>query len=177
MVLLAFLVEWWYNSSYHTSLNMTPFQAVYGFKPSMVVEVIIHDCLDLTAQEQRRNRQVAQQVIKENLLKAQARIKHQADKHRVDMEFSVGDMVYLKIRPYRHTSLSTHNSLKLHSKFYGPFRVLERIGKAAYKLTCLRNKPLGKMHLLSARFSLLSILEDKDVSKGGIVRNVHLQFR
>jgi hypothetical protein len=33
------------------------------------------------------------------------------------------------------------------------------------------------MHLLSARFSLLSILEDKDVSKGGIVRNVHLQFR
>jgi hypothetical protein len=50
---------------------MTPFQAVYGFKPSMVVEVIIHDCLDLTAQEQLRNRQVAQQVIKENLLKAQ----------------------------------------------------------------------------------------------------------
>ena len=43
-------------------------------------------------------------------------------------------MVYLKIQPYRHTSLSIHRSLKLHSKFYGPFRVLERIGKVAYKL-------------------------------------------
>ena len=43
-------------------------------------------------------------------------------------------MVYLKIQPYRHTSLSIHRSLKLHSKFYGPFRVLEKIGKVAYKL-------------------------------------------
>ena len=43
-------------------------------------------------------------------------------------------MVYLKLQPYRHTSLSIHNSLKLNSKFYGPFRVLEKIGTAAYKL-------------------------------------------
>lgn len=43
-------------------------------------------------------------------------------------------MVYLKLQPYRHTSLSTHRCLKLHSKYYGPFRVLARIGKAAYKL-------------------------------------------
>ena len=43
-------------------------------------------------------------------------------------------MVYLKLQPYRHTSLSAHRSLKLHSKFYGPFRVLDRISKAAYKL-------------------------------------------
>jgi hypothetical protein len=43
-------------------------------------------------------------------------------------------MVYLKIQTYRHTSLSAHRSLKLHSKYYGPFTVLERIGKAAYML-------------------------------------------
>lgn len=73
-------------------------------------------------------------MIKDNLLKAQARIKLQADKHRSEREFVEGDMVYLKIQPYRHTSLSTHKSVKLHSKFYGPYRVLERIGKTAYKL-------------------------------------------
>jgi transposase InsO family protein len=128
------LAEWWYNTSFHTSLQMTPFQALYGFPPPMVAEVILPDCPDITAQEQLRNRQLALQVIKDNLLKAQARIKQQADKHRTEREFTVGDMVYLKIQPYRHTSLSTHKSLKLHSKFYGPFRVLARIGKAAYKL-------------------------------------------
>lgn len=77
---------------------------------------------------------MAQQVIKDILQKVQARIKHQADKHSSERTFSVGDMVYLKLQPYRHTSLSAHRSLKLHSKFYGPFRVLAKIGNAAYKL-------------------------------------------
>jgi ribosomal protein L21E len=92
------------------------------------------DCPDLSVQEQLRNRQVAQQVIKDTLQKAQSRIKHQSDKHRTERKFEIGDMVYLKIQPYRHTSLSAHRSLKLHSKFYGPFRVLERIGNIAYKI-------------------------------------------
>ena len=43
-------------------------------------------------------------------------------------------MVYLKIQPYRHTSLSIHKHFKLHSKYYGPFKILEKIGRCAYKL-------------------------------------------
>lgn len=127
------LAQWWYNTSYHTSLKMSLFQALYGYPPPMVVEDIGPDVPELSVQEQMHNRQLAAQVIKDNFTKAQARIKTQADKHRLDMEFSVGNMVYLKLQPYRHTSLSTHRCLKLHSKYYGPFRVLERIGKAAYK--------------------------------------------
>lgn len=107
------LAEWWYNTSYHTSLLMTPFQALYGFSPPMVAEDIMPDVPDLRIQEQLKNRQVATQVIKDNLIKAQARIKHQADKRRVEREFTIGDMVYLKIQPYRHSSLSNHRCLKL----------------------------------------------------------------
>ena len=128
------LAEWWYNTSYHTSLNMTPFQALYGFPPPMIAEVILPDCPNDNAKQLLQHRELATQIIKDNLSKAQSRIKQQADKHRSDREFSIGDMVYLKLQPYRHTSLSIHNSLKLHSKYYGPFRVLEKIGKAAYKL-------------------------------------------
>lgn len=113
---------------------MTPFLALYGFPPPQVAEDIIPDCPDVSTQEQLRNRQVATQVIRDNLLKAQARIKQQADKKRKEREFAIGDMVYLKIQPYRHTSLSTHRNAKLHSKYYGPFRVLQRIGQAAYKV-------------------------------------------
>jgi hypothetical protein len=54
---------------------MTPFQALYGVPPPLVAEDIIPDCPDLSVQEQLKNRQVANQVIKDNLFKAQTRIK------------------------------------------------------------------------------------------------------
>lgn len=72
--------------------------------------------------------------IKENLLRAQARMKHYADRKRSERTLEVGDMVYLKLQPYRHTTLSIHKCLKLHSKYYGPFRVLQKIGAVSYKL-------------------------------------------
>lgn len=133
------LAEWWYNTSYHTSLNLTPFQALYGFPPPMVAEVILPNCPDDSARNLLRNRQLAHELIKDNLLKGQARIKHQADKHRSERVLEVGDMVYLKMQPYMHSSLSIHRSLKLHSKFYVPFKILEKIGKAAYKLLLADN--------------------------------------
>lgn len=72
--------------------------------------------------------------VKQNLLRAQQRMKNQADKHRSDREFAVGDKVFLKLQPYLHSSLAPRANHKLAFKFYGPFEVLERIGKVAYKL-------------------------------------------
>jgi hypothetical protein len=61
---------------------MTPFQALYGFPPPMIAEVVLPDCPDDNVKEMLQNRQLATQLIKDNLHKAQSRIKHQADKHR-----------------------------------------------------------------------------------------------
>lgn len=64
------LAEWWYNTSFHNSLNLTPFQAPYGFPPPLVAEVILPDCPDDNARDILQTRQLAAQLIKDNLLKA-----------------------------------------------------------------------------------------------------------
>ena len=51
------------------------------------------------------------------------------------MQFEVGDLVYVKIRPYRQKTLATRVNEKLSPKFYGPFAVEKRIEKVAYKLS------------------------------------------
>lgn len=59
----------------------------------------------------------------------------QANKHRSDKQFKVGDWVYLKIQPYRQLSMSGSHFSKLSAKFYGPYQILQRIGNVAYKLS------------------------------------------
>lgn len=74
-------------------------------------------------------------MLKFHLLRAQNRMKQYADAHRSHMEFQTGAYVYLKLQPYRQHSLKNIQILhKLSPRFYGPFRVLERIGSVAYKL-------------------------------------------
>jgi hypothetical protein len=52
----------------------------------------------------------------------------------VDREFQVGDHVLLKLQPYAQSSLVNSSYPKLSYKFYGPYKVVEHIGKAGYKL-------------------------------------------
>lgn len=53
---------------------------------------------------------------------------------RYERSFQVGDLVYLEMQPFRQTAFGLRNSLKLTTKYYGPFLVIERIGTVAYKL-------------------------------------------
>jgi hypothetical protein len=73
-------------------------------------------------------------TLQANLLQAQNRMKKYTDANRTERTFLVGDMVYLKMQPYRETAMGLRNALKLTSKWYGPFKVLQRIGNVAYRL-------------------------------------------
>ncbi|XP_047954074.1 uncharacterized protein LOC125200478 [Salvia hispanica] len=73
-------------------------------------------------------------LLKQNLTKAQQRMHRSANLHRWDIEFAVDDLVLLKLRQYRQHSVARPLAAKLARRFYGPFRVLERIGPVAYRL-------------------------------------------
>lgn len=43
-------------------------------------------------------------------------------------------MVYLKLQPYRQSSLALRSNIKLTSRYHGPFRIIARISPVACKL-------------------------------------------
>jgi hypothetical protein len=61
-------------------------------------------------------------------------MKFQADKGKTERQFEVGDLVFLKLQPYIQSSLAPRANQKMAFKFFGPFKILQRIGQVAYKL-------------------------------------------
>ena len=53
---------------------------------------------------------------------------------RIEQSFEVGDLVYLRLQPYRQTSLKQKGAKKLEPRFYGPYKVSRRVGEVAYEL-------------------------------------------
>ncbi|XP_039023154.1 uncharacterized protein LOC120155744 [Hibiscus syriacus] len=124
--------EWWYNTTYHTALKLTPFEALYGYKPPTMVSQTETNVQSVSAL--MRSREDIRQLVKLQLEHASNRMKQNTDKKRTERVFVVGDTVYLKLQPYRQTSLALRKNLKLAAKYYGPYTVIEKIGEVAYKL-------------------------------------------
>ena len=78
-----------------------------------------------------------QNLVRQHLLRAQDRMKRQADKGRSERMFQVGDMVYLKLQPYVQASLAPRANQKLAFRYFGPYRVLECAGAVANRLELL----------------------------------------
>ncbi|MCH95015.1 Ty3/gypsy retrotransposon protein, partial [Trifolium medium] len=126
--------EFWYNAAFHTSLGMTPFKALYGRDPPTLIRQP-HNAQDASEiSEQLANRDELLAKLKTNLHRAQQIMKGQADKKRQDLTMQVGDEVLVKLQPYRQHSAALRKNQKLSMKYFGPFKIIAKVGTVAYKL-------------------------------------------
>ena len=72
-------------------------------------------------------------MIRERLKTAQSRQKSYADVRRRDLEFKVGDWVYLKVSPMKGV-VRFGKKGKLSPRYVGPYEIIRRVGKVAYEL-------------------------------------------
>lgn len=123
-----------YNSSYHSTIKMTPFKAVYGREPPALLRYESGSTTNADLEKRLTDKDATLTLLKEHLERAQQAMKASADKHRRAVCFEVGDLVYLKMRPYRLRSLARKLNKKLSTRFYGPYPVEARVGPVAYRL-------------------------------------------
>jgi transposase InsO family protein len=117
--------EYWYNTSWHSSIRMTPYEAVYGVPPPRLLSYVSGttrvEARVVPVEEVLHNREQIIRLLQHNIKQAQQRMKKYADLRRSEREFEVGQEVYLRLQPYRQTTVAHRRALKLSPRFYGPF--------------------------------------------------------
>ncbi|TYI48065.1 hypothetical protein E1A91_D13G220200v1 [Gossypium mustelinum] len=126
--------EYRYNTSYQTAAQMTHFEVLYGRFPPTIARYVKDDSGHPLVDAQLLERDHVLQLLKINLAQAQARMKFYADKHRRDISFNIGDWLYVKLQPYRQSSIRLQRYSKLGRRYFGPYQVLKRVGPVAYEL-------------------------------------------
>ncbi|CAN6308396.1 unnamed protein product [Urochloa humidicola] len=126
--------EYCYNSSYQTALQATPFQVVYGREPPTMISYQPGVARVVALDRQLRDRDEFLADIKQRLLQAQGIMKEAHDKDHREVEFAVGEWVWLHLNHRSAVAIKDSKDHKLSPKYYGPFKVLERIGAVAYRL-------------------------------------------
>nr|GFB78782.1 putative reverse transcriptase domain-containing protein [Tanacetum cinerariifolium] len=119
------LVKFSYNNSYHASIKVASYEALYGRKCRSSV------CWDEVGEAQLTDPEMIQQtiekiiLIKQRIQAAQDRQKSNVDQKQKPMEFKVGDRVMLKVSPWKEVVRFIKRG-KLNPRYIGPFKVLDK---------------------------------------------------
>ena len=85
-------LPFWYNTSWHNSTRTTPYQALYGGLPPTIMTYIPKTARLQSVEEGLVSRDVALQLLKDNLVKPRYIMKKFADLHRTEKGVCRGRM-------------------------------------------------------------------------------------
>ncbi len=128
-----------YNNSYHASIRMTPYEAMFGRPPVLVCDVIMNNQLPSTTRISdvssfikflRLNADYVCSIIRKNSDVARARQKANYDNlARGSTQFNEGDLV--KINNFR---VRPGHSKSFEPKFLGPYRIVSKFSNLNYEI-------------------------------------------
>ncbi|KAD4180225.1 hypothetical protein E3N88_28816 [Mikania micrantha] len=99
-----------YNTGFHSAMGTTFFSAVYGRPPPPLIPYVVGETNNAELEQQLLDRDDMLKLLRENLMKAQDRMRNQANTKRRDVSFAIGDYVF------------------------GPYQIKRVIGPVAYEL-------------------------------------------
>jgi hypothetical protein len=137
-------------------LTLITYEAVYGFPPPRLLTYVPGTTQVDAVDEVLHTRQQILTLLQHNLQQAQQRMKKYSDLKCTERSFEVGQMVYLRLQPYKQSSVAARQNLKLSPRFYGPFTILRKIGIVA----CELDLPLHLGFTLSFMYFSLSLSWD-----------------
>ncbi|KAJ1041144.1 hypothetical protein NDA10_002770 [Ustilago hordei] len=125
-----------YNNTVHNSIGVSPFFACYGWNPKAHPDIPQQlGVNDPGRFEYLMNGKERCKYLQEQIREAQRRSVDQYNRKHKDIEFKVGDMVYINCRNWK----TRRPTPKLDTWFAGPYPVQERVGCQAYRITLPAN--------------------------------------
>jgi hypothetical protein len=126
-------VEFSYNNCYQASIEMAPYEALYGRQCRTPLFWSQTEESHVFGLEVLKDAEKQVQLVHESLKVAQSRQKSYVDKRRRDLSFEIRDFVYLKVSPIRGTHRFRVKG-KIAPRYVKPFKIVDRKGEVAYQL-------------------------------------------
>eukprot|EP00731_Ephydatia_muelleri_P035641 Em0144g11a len=130
-------------ASLHESTGNSPYFVSFGRSPVLPIDVMLgrFGTIPQYIKEVKTTLKMAYDVIRENLDVAQKKRKERRDKHCAEVNFKVGDRVWLF-----NPAVKVGETRKLSSQWRGPYTVIDRVSPVNYKIQLIGTTKTQTVH-------------------------------